>query len=225
MYFRQRLWRYRWVKRVEFAEVLCRIDPRRRAIDVGANIGLFTALLAARCSHVYAYEPDPESFAMLSRMAPNNCTLYRVGLSDRAGVATLVTPVIDGVAHGGRSSLAVSFDDGARAEREIELATLDSRDHRDVGFIKIDIEGHESAMLAGAVATLRRERPVVWIEVEQRHRDAPVAEVFEFFARLGYRGLFPWAGHLERVERFDPALHQPANPSIPAARDFLFEPT
>ena len=58
-------------------------------------------------------------------------------------------------------------------------------------FLKIDVEGHELAVLQGARQTLKKHRPTILVECEARHRpDGDVRPVFEFLQSLGYGGSF-----------------------------------
>ncbi len=94
--------------------------------------------------------------------------------------------------------------------RRIEIATtpLDSLDFGNVGFIKIDVEGHEQAVLRGAAGLIARQRPVVQVECEERHVPGAVASAARFFAALGYRGFFWKAAMLQPIELFDPLRDQ-----------------
>lgn len=56
--------------------------------------------------------------------------------------------------------------------------------------IKIDVEGHEAKVLSGALDTIKRNRPVLIIEIEQRHIHRPINEVFEMITNLNYKGFF-----------------------------------
>ena len=51
----------------------------------------------------------------------------------------------------------------------VPLRTLDSYNLSNIGFIKIDVEGHELDVLRGAEVTLRRDQPNLLIEIENRH--------------------------------------------------------
>ncbi|MFT4604024.1 MAG: hypothetical protein ACI9W4_000743 [Rhodothermales bacterium] len=62
-------------------------------------------------------------------------------------------------------------------EVTVPRRTLDSFGLADVSFIKIDVEGHEHCVLVGALETIRRERPIVFVEAEERHRPGTVAAV------------------------------------------------
>ena len=72
------------------------VDRRRTAVDIGANIGVYSYFLARLCPRVVAYEPNPLVAERLRRAAAGNVDVVRRGLSDRPGRATLSAPIIDG---------------------------------------------------------------------------------------------------------------------------------
>jgi hypothetical protein len=55
-----------------------------------------------------------------------------------------------------------------------------------LGFIKIDVEGHEHAVLRGAAASIMRHRPVLLVEIESRH-GSDIEAIFAMLIGLGYR--------------------------------------
>ncbi|MEX0611483.1 MAG: FkbM family methyltransferase, partial [Pirellulales bacterium] len=76
-------------------------------------------------------------------------------------------------------------------------------------FVKIDVEGHELAVLRGARHTLEAHRPTLLVECEARHRsDGDVRPVFEFLQSLGYEGSFFSSGRRRPLAEFDPNLDQ-----------------
>ena len=80
--------------------------------------------------------------------------------------------------------------------------------HR-VAAIKIDVEGHEYAVLGGAFETLARDKPLCIVECEERHNEGGVARVFSFVG-LGYRPYFLREGKLREGAEFDAASLQMA---------------
>ena len=90
----------------------------------------------------------------------------------------------------------------------VKIATLDSLELQRVGFIKIDVEGHELAVLSGAAKTLVSERPNILIELEERHCPGTVSSVRRFLQELGYEGHFLFHGQVSPITDFREALHQ-----------------
>lgn len=155
------------------------LDADETGLDVGANIGHMTSLMASRVGAggtVKAFEPHPEIFRELSANAARwgrdagtgRICLHELGLSDRAGSALLRTPD-DFAANRGAAALVEARDSAAPGSRahEVQLARMDDLLHDDdVGVMKIDVEGHELEVLRGATGLLRagRVRDIVFEE-------------------------------------------------------------
>jgi FkbM family methyltransferase len=124
-------------------------DWLRRAVgsedlvfDVGANIG-FTALLFRQAgARVIAFEPSPKAFRLLARNLEGKGDARRLAVAERPG--RLFFEECD------QLNLSHLADSGI----EVEAVTIDSLVERPT-FIKIDVEGHEAAVLRGARETLK----------------------------------------------------------------------
>jgi FkbM family methyltransferase len=141
--------------------------------DVGANIGVYSVIGAtkSRTLTVYAFEPIEENQALLGRNIAEHQLEQRVHVqpvaaSDRVGKATIH------LHHSGTHSLE---DTSSDRTREIATVTLDEFTQRLAvwpDIVKIDVEGHESAVIDGAVKMLAEHRPTVFIEfIPAAHRD------------------------------------------------------
>lgn len=115
----------------------------RVSIDVGANIGVYTQALAKLTPRVYAFEPSKEMASLLRRVTPSNVIVCESAASDRAGNAMLKIPVARGQKIFGLASLEPVADFVETESQNVELTRLDDAIQDDVGFIKIDVEGHE----------------------------------------------------------------------------------
>jgi FkbM family methyltransferase len=168
------------------------------AIDIGASQGVYTARLSqlvGRKGRVIAFEPNPENYRELAAVTAGlpNVVAHPVGLSDSAKEVELHIPIVAGERQLGLGSVTVA---GGRTGLEheavpVSVETLDAVVTPDMGpvaFVKCDVEGHEFAVLRGAEATLRRSRPPILIEIEQRHQDGDIQRTFDFLAGLGYVG-------------------------------------
>jgi len=222
-------YRYRQIRgrlEEEMAWIDRLIPPGRRAIDVGANKGIYTYLLAKHCEHVEAFEPLPDCAEAIRRCAHPRITLHEYGLSDQAGVSTLFLPIHEGRKVDGYATLHKT--DAPHAEINIVLRRLDDFEFSDVSFIKIDVEGHELAVINGARETILSEKPVMLIEIEQRHHAGPISEVIHTCIQLGYAGYFVAGKQLQPIESFEPQIHQSslaANGDLAAyINNFIFIP-
>lgn len=177
------------------------VDPRRHAVDVGANRGIFTYALSLHARSVTAYEPNPLLAERVRALDFDRVEVRQKALSSRAGSADLRIPLVDGRALDTRASFHLGDTEGELVH--VPLARLDDEGLTDVGFMKIDVEGHEDDVLRGATELLARDRPVLLVEIEQRFSSRPIAETFGLVESLGYRGAYLSAGRLVPLAGFD----------------------
>ena len=185
--------------------------PRDRiAIDIGANKGVYTHLLARLCQGVEAFEPNPKIYRILTRTLPSNVVAHQVALSDRVGAAELIVPMYGG----GFSNQTATLNPRKRNEGagvvRVSQRTLDSYGFTNVGFIKIDVEGFEAAVLAGARETILRERPVLQVELEEQHTGQSIEQSLAAVQELGMDAFFLRDGTLRPIAEFDPAQNRAA---------------
>jgi FkbM family methyltransferase len=189
-------------------EFLCSRD--KDAIDVGANDGSYVHYLRRHARRVIAFEPMPSLADALRAKFRHGVDIRSIALSDRAGTVELHMPVVDGVTVTGCSTVSPTASATYPDHRAIEvpMATLDSSYEGDVGFIKIDVEGHEQAVLDGAVQTIRRCRPRMLVEIDERLSPGGLARAKAYFKDLDYRGYFVQAGHIEPMSLFSASVLQ-----------------
>lgn len=221
----RRFWRrkYRILQRlgeshpdVMLARSLC--DPDRISVDIGASIGEFTIAMLESSRAVIAFEPRPAQARDLTAMfeavdAP--VRVEAVALSDQPGVTTMrVVPDDPGRSTIDDSNTLSDVGGGGDPVQAIDVPVqrLDDLQLDNVGLVKIDVEGHELAVLRGAADTITRNRPAVLVEAEERHHPHAVAAISEFLTGLGYAGYFDVDGSRRPVQEFDANEHQnPAN--------------
>jgi FkbM family methyltransferase len=183
------------------------LQPGQRAIDVGANHGVYTLALARAAGpggRVWAFEPAPLTADYLARTLALNgleqVELVRTAVSDRSGTAALVV--------GAQSELNAIAAEGRPGAVEVPAAPLDelAREHgwREIDFVKIDAEGHEQQVIAGGQAFFASQSPLVMFEIAAAGGQdlGPAAR----FRALGY-GIFrllPGPGLLAPLEAGEP---------------------
>ncbi|MEI7733235.1 MAG: FkbM family methyltransferase [Verrucomicrobiota bacterium] len=155
---------------LDVCEALYRLaDPDEVALDIGANIGQMTCVLALRvggAGRVLAFEPHPVVFQRLSanlarwRNQPGVATLeaFPWAVSDAPGEVSLIESA-DFAHNQGTATLGASGINSAK-EHRVRAATLAEicRDIERVGVVKMDVEGHEVRVLHGGAELLRQHR-------------------------------------------------------------------
>jgi len=189
-------------------------------VDVGAHDGAFTLPFAALPgATVHAFEPLPQAFARLRAAVGDtpNVTLHAAALGDHEGEITLRLPVLDGVAQEQWGSITKAYAGlDARvveATHTVPLRTLDSLALRDVTAIKLDAEGAEYEVLRGARDTLARCRPILSLELEERHREGATHAVPAFLDALGFDTWWEFYGAWHPLAAFDRATMHRASPN------------
>jgi FkbM family methyltransferase len=171
------------------------VTPGMTVADVGAHLGYFTlilARLAGPCGRVFAFEPLASHRRLLRRTLAINgldqVTLRPEAVGGRTGGAILeewVNSAMSRLSSGDPPTYCVR----RHAVREIRLDDweADERPAR-LDLVKLDVEGRETAALAGAAATLARHRPLLVLELHRRAGGADRAhELLERLAAAGYR--------------------------------------
>jgi FkbM family methyltransferase len=206
---------------LQLLQYLCR--PDRDSIDVGANDGSYVHFMRRYSRRVIAFEPLPWYAQKLVKRFRHGVVVHDFALSRSAGLATLRIPLLDDLLIDGCSSISPQAAEHYPAFREVEVRmdTLDNVYDGEVGFIKIDVEGHEEAVLDGAQGTIARCRPKMLVEIDERLSPDGVRRATEFFADLGYRGHFIFNRRLLPLEQFDRNIMQrPENlPDLKARLD------
>ncbi|MDP2361291.1 MAG: FkbM family methyltransferase [bacterium] len=151
------------------------LEPGDCFIDAGANIGWYSLLLARHLPagvRGLAFEPDPDTFALLEENLRGNGAVAvaakRLALSDEAGRRTLYRYADKNT---GRNSLLPINTHG---QVEIEAARLDETIRREgldpvrIRFLKVDVEGYEPMVLRGMGELLGRV-PLILSEYSPRY--------------------------------------------------------
>jgi FkbM family methyltransferase len=211
----------------EFRIVHTFVDPSKAALDIGVFLGMYTRHLSRYAKNVIGFEANPELARFAKRSLHKVARIEWVALSSEQGMAVLRVP-IHGTSGGeaGYGTISASNRLGGARYDEILVPTrtLDSFDLPPVGFIKIDVEGHEEAVLEGGKGMLSRDRPVYLIEIEERHSPGSLNRLVRLFEAEGYSALFYDGSALRPVAEFDHRTHQVFGSGI-YINNFFFLPS
>jgi len=163
-------------------------------VDIGANKGLYCYYSEKIISpnYIIAFEPIPKLAHLIRKLFPKISTVEKA-LSDENGKAVLNIPVhnqnylIDT-----RSTLEKDSPElsGKFETISVDVVTLDeylkSAGVDKIGLIKIDVEGHELKLLAGAKKTLLEKRPIMIIEIEPINHPNGLDKAFAHIHQFDY---------------------------------------
>ena len=175
---------------VRLLPLLAQASGARRFWDVGANFGYYGWLLKAAQPglDVVFFEPDPQNVALIEATrtrAGVEVDVRPVAASSSSGEAVFALDTVSGVTGSLEFSGAGSsrrFWSAATETATVRTVTLDScRGAGAPDLVKLDVEGHEAAVLEGAEDLLSHDRPVVVFECFDT-----ASAVFGCFARHGY---------------------------------------
>jgi len=222
VWFRFKFLKYKFLKRGEPELWLIRhlVEPGSTALDVGASIGIYAAEMARYAGKVLAFEANPEVAAFTARVAPRNVEVVNVALSSAPGRTTLTMPLnAKGRAVTELASIAPNQRSGENIVTvEVETRRLDDFSVSNCNFIKIDVEGHEEAVLDGASALIAAQRPVLMIELVEAFNPGVVARLSDRYAALSYGVFFSKSG-LKPIADFDATRDQ--DDALLATRDYV----
>jgi len=144
-------------------------------VDGGANAGFFTVPVAHRTqgrgTRIIAFEPQRQLFQALGGSLAINgydhVYLHNCGLGEEPGIAQL--PAIDYSVAQDFGTVSLSdkttvAEDGWMADRVVDITSIDAMDLPRLDFFKLDVEGYEVPALTGALATIKKHRPWIWVE-------------------------------------------------------------
>lgn len=168
------------------------------ALDIGGNIGFWSQDLCRKFKKVLAFEPHPENILCYKENMKDfdNWNLEEVALSNQPKVGAELFSSPDEC---GNVSLISHGVETGSSERKlspkqlnkvlVDVKTLDSYELEDIGFMKVDCQGHEFEIVLGAQKTLKKNNMVLCLELPKRNKEEIEYhdQVVKFLNNIGYR--------------------------------------
>jgi FkbM family methyltransferase len=203
--------------------VLNKIKKNSVVLDVGGNIGWYSLILARekKCK-AYVFEAVPFMQEILLENIRLNKMESRIHLvkkavSDKNGYINITTNKF------GTNHLTKTK---SKDTQKVQTITIDSfckqNNISEVGLIKADIEGAELLMLKGALNTLKKDKPYILIEIEEKHCrkfNYTPEEIFELLTSLGYT--CKYVLNKSKVFQYCGTIQQ----NLSKGNNFFFEPS
>ncbi len=153
--------RYNFIER--YLQPLFTLNKEEAFLDVGANIGGHTRIVASRCRRVYAWEPNPITYKLLSfntrRLRNVTCIPEALGMKEEI----LPLKIHESLGLCGFVNETGSF---MNKHVSVKVKPLDSYSFpMKIGLIKVDTEGFEVPIIQGAEKTIRKHKPKLILEM------------------------------------------------------------
>ena len=189
-------------------------DKSKDAIDVGVYRGIYSYKLAQHFKFVHCFEANPLLYPLLNdnlKKIIKNINLYNLALSSDNGETILKLPIrsksffkknIEELYELGAASVHPNNKFNNFKEVKVKKKKLDSiKFENKIGFIKIDVEGHELEVIEGALKTIKENKPVLLIEIEEKHSKRMVIDSIKYIENIGYKCYFEKNKELLQVEK------------------------
>ena len=179
----------------EFVFFLNTIKEKGAILDIGANIGFTTVLLAQKfpMSNIYAFEPVPENIRAMEKVIRyfhlKNIMVITTALGNEEGKVTMQIPTVNNAKMQGLSHVIENPIYGSEVEKIIvQIQKLDQtnilQEEQSISAIKIDVENFEYFVLQGGKALISKHRPILFCELWDNERRLLC---FELMKELGYQ--------------------------------------
>ena len=193
-----------WIKGrtdIKFLKYLS--NKNLNSLDVGAYKGVYTYFISKYSKIVYAFEPNPKSYKILKKIVNKNVKVFPYALSDKSSSDFLKIPKgKKGYSNQGGSIRDVKLDKNF-GKLKVETKKIDDLKLKNIGFIKIDAEGVELQVLKGAKKLIKKYKPTLLIEIEERYISEPIEKTLNKILNLGYRGFALIGETLTPLKFFD----------------------
>ena len=214
-------------RELRLAGLLC--NKNKSAIDIGANQGIYSHFMAKAAKNVVAFEPNIDLWENLQKVLSGNVELEASALSDICSSAVMKIDRRNTGISTIEEKNNFSCTDPASYffRRDVQTRTLDSFEFSNVSLIKIDVEGHEEAVIRGARETIKLNQPVLIVESEDRHNAGAPHRLAKGLAEMGYEGFYLFESTLRKFSDLRAADTDTANlfdGSAPYINNFIFVP-
>jgi FkbM family methyltransferase len=169
------------------------LRPGMAVVELGSNIGAHTVLMAqavAPGGWVLAFEPQRIVFQTLcANLALNHITnvdARQAAVGDTPG--TIIVPFLNYARENNFGGLGLGTHTNGES---VPVVTLDGLNLSRCDFVKIDVEGMEKAAVEGAANTLRRFRPLLYVENDRAERSADLVRAIDALGYLMYWHITP----------------------------------
>ncbi len=176
------------------------VDSKLASVDIGVYRGIYSYHLLTHSDFVYAFEANPLLIDKLKKSFnnTNNIKIENLAVSSSSGVAKLKIPYRDESIeydYEQKYQLGIASIHAANELKNLNYSSINVKkisldeynfNHK-IGFIKIDVEGHELDIIRGAKNLLDTDKPNLLIEIEERHTGFSPQLIISEIKNFGYK--------------------------------------
>lgn len=166
--------------------------------DIGSNVGSYIRLAEPilQPQNIYAFEPNHTLYQRLKRLFPK-INLFEIALSDENKMADFKVPFVNNQEKNARGTLCTDFseiDENKFILERVQVKTLENwmadKNIQKIDYIKVDVEGNEMKTLRGAKTVIQKFRPILMVEMEQRHHQTALQDLVQEIESWGFSAKF-----------------------------------
>ena len=189
-------------------------DKSKDALDIGVYRGVYSYKLSQNFKYIHSFEPNPLLFPYLEKNLNkiiSNLKLYNLALSNNNGTTELKLPLrsksifqdnIEELFRLGAATMHPNNEIRNYKKVPINMKKLDDiKIENKIGLIKIDVEGHEKNVIQGGIETVKKNKPILLVEIEERHTKTPVIDIIKFINSIGYKTFISKGENLIDIEK------------------------
>lgn len=205
------------------------LKPDSVFFDIGANVGAYIFVLEhyLKNENIIGFEPNKQLYNRLKRVFPD-INFFPIALSDNNETADFKIPKVNGKTLSSRGTLVTDLLEKGENDSVIEKVEVQKLDDwkelkniKKIDFIKIDVEGNEMKTLYGAQNTIKKHKPTLMVEIEQRHHFEPVWKLVSEIENWGFGAYYFDRYFFEIKELSEDIMTSQNNGDVKNKKDYI----
>lgn len=154
------------------------------AVDIGSNYGIYSFLFSKFFKKVESFEPIKKHFIETNNLF-SNVKVYNYALGNKEYYGNINVPIINNRLIYGFSSIHTTFENSI--SEKIYVKKFDKIFKcKSLAFMKIDVEGYEVEVIKGALESIKKFKPIIMVEIEDRHNEKSFKFAFNQLKKFNY---------------------------------------
>ncbi len=179
------------------------ISPDTDSVDIGVYRGVYSYEMSKYSKLVHAFESNPILFNNIEKNLKKiikNIKFYNYALSDKEELVSLKVPIrnksynknnFEEYFQMGKATIHGKNKINEFESFDIKSKQLDKFNFTNrISFIKIDVEGHEAEVIKGSEKTIKNNKPILLIEIEEQYTQKKVVDTLRYINSLGYNSFY-----------------------------------